>query len=69
MTVNYNNNFKRDGLMYKYYNNGTIRELWNYNNGLRIFVKKYHQSGNLKSEWLYDSRGKEISKRTYPDKN
>lgn len=69
MTVNYNDNFNRDGLMHKYYENGNIKELWNYNNGLRIFVKKYFQSGNIKSELLYDSKGKEVSKRTYPDKN
>ena len=47
------------------YKNGTIKELWSYDKGKRIFVKKYFKNGNLKTEWLYDKNGNEISKKYY----
>jgi|ERR1035437_823614 antitoxin component YwqK of YwqJK toxin-antitoxin module len=65
MTVNYvliDGIGTRDGLMYKYFDDGKVAELWSYNKGKRIFVKKYFYSGALKTEWLYDSEGNEVSK-------
>jgi antitoxin component YwqK of YwqJK toxin-antitoxin module len=58
----------RDGLMYKYSNDGKILELWKYEKGKRNFVKKYFENGMLKTEWLYDTKGKEISKHYYDEK-
>jgi antitoxin component YwqK of YwqJK toxin-antitoxin module len=55
----------RDGLMHKYFEDGTLKELWSYDKGKRIFVKKYFNSGQLKTEWLYDKKGNEISKKYY----
>jgi len=49
----------RDGLMHKYFEDGS------YNKGKRIFVKKYFENGEVKTEWLYDKNGKEISKKYY----
>jgi uncharacterized protein len=67
MKVNYTDG-NRDGLMYKYFENGKLKELWNYDKGKRKFVKKYFENGNLKTEWLYDGQGNEMSKAYY-DKN
>ncbi len=55
----------RDGLMYKYFENGKVKELWEYDRGRRKFVKKYFENGELKTEWLYDKDGNEISKKYY----
>ncbi len=68
MTANYIDGIHRDGLMHKYFENGEIGELWNYNNGKRVFVKKYHENRVLKTEWLYDKDGNEVSK-SYFDEN
>lgn len=65
MTVNYNDSNNRDGLMYKYFDNGKLKELWSYVNGNRKFVKKYFGNGILKTEWLYDDYGNEISKKYF----
>lgn len=67
MRCNYLDGINRDGLMYKYFDDGKIKELWSYNKGKRIFVKKYFPSGVLKTEWLYDVKGKEISKIYYTE--
>jgi len=52
----------RDGLMYKYFDDCKVAELWSYNKGKRIFVKKYFYSGAMKTEWLYYSKDNEVSK-------
>ena len=64
MKVNYFEG-NRIGLMYKYFEDSTIMEVWSYNKGKRKFVKKYFENGNLKTEWLYDKNGVEISKKYY----
>ena len=65
MRCKYLDEINRDGLMHKYFEDGTIKELWSYDKGKRIFVKKYFKNGNLKTEWLYDKNGNEISKKYY----
>jgi len=65
MTVNYNDEANRDGMMQKYFCNGEVKELWSYKNGKRQYVKKFYESGGIKTEWLYDENGNEISKKYY----
>ena len=67
MKVNYIDG-DRDGLMYKYFEDGLLKELWSYNKGKRIFVRKFYKCGNLKTEWLYDNDGTELSKIYYDKK-
>ena len=52
MNVNYIKG-DRDGLMYKYFEDGSFKEIWNYSKGVRNFIKKYYPNGNIKSEWFY----------------
>jgi len=68
MKCRYIDGVNRDRFMHKYFEDGKLKELWNYNKGKRKFVKKYYENGNLKTEWLYDENGNEITKMYY-DKN
>ena len=67
MKCKYLDEVNRDGLMYKYFDDGKPKELWSYNKGLRIFIKKYYSNGKIKKEWIYEN-GKEKEIIEY-DKN
>ncbi len=55
MKCKYLDDVNRDGLMYKYFDDGTLKELWGYDKGVRIFIKKYYPSGVMKKEWIYEN--------------
>jgi antitoxin component YwqK of YwqJK toxin-antitoxin module len=63
MIVNYFNG-ERDGIMFKYFEDSTLKEEWSYTIGTRNYVKKYYPNKILKSEWLY-CNGNEISKKEF----
>ena len=46
---------ERDGLMTKYYEDGSLKEEWKYSKGIRIYIKKSYPNGMLKSCLLYTS--------------
>ncbi len=62
MKVLHIDSVNRDGLMQKYFEDGTLKELWSYDKGIRLFIKKYYPSGQIKSEWLYNNG--ELTKKT-----
>jgi len=55
MTATYIDGVNRDGIVNKYFEDGTTKEVWSYDKGVRIFIKKYYHNGKMKKEWIYEN--------------